>query len=481
MNGGKERLLKTKVICTLGPASSDPATIQALSRAGMDAARLNMSHSTAEQVRSVARSLRECEVSSGKPLTLLVDLQGPKLRVGELAGERRLEPGERIVLAPSDQAGPGDLPVTYATLADEVGLDGRILLDDGRVELRVRGLAPPRVEAEVVQGGVISRGKGINLPGVRVSAPALTEKDVADLELALEVGADCVALSFVRSASDVRDLRSRLPDDVLLMAKIEKDVALDDIDSIIEESDSVMVARGDLGTELPFENVPLVQKRIVRQANTRYRPVVIATQMLESMVERPRPTRAEVSDVANAILDGTDAVLLAAETAIGRYPVAAVSALARVIREIESASSVLATGPAYDVPPPFQDASGPTSTELAIACATVEAVRAIRAPAIVTLTSSGFTARVVSSRRPPVPILAVTDSPRVVRQLAMVWGVAPVLCTEEASWDNMWAVARAELIERGLAGPGDRVVVTLGIPFHVRGTTNVVRIETLTA
>ncbi len=241
-----------------------------------------------------------------------------------------------------------------------------------------------------------------------------------------------------------------------------------------------MVARGDLGTELPFEKVPLVQKRVVRQANARYRPVVIATQMLESMVERPHPTRAEVSDVANAILDGTDAVLLAAETAIGRYPVAAVTALTRVIREIESTRSLLATGPAYDVPPPDQSDSGPASTELAVACATLEAVRAIRAPAIVTLTSSGFTARVVSSRRPPVPILAVTDAPGVVRQLAVVWGVAPVLCAEPASWENMWEVARAELLERGLARSGDRVVVTLGIPFHVRGTTNLVRIETLT-
>ncbi len=480
MTDGKNRLLKTKVICTLGPASSDPATIRALSRAGMDAARLNMSHSKPEQARAVARSLRECEKESGKPLALLVDLQGPKLRIGELAEERRLVEGQRIVLAPSDQAGPEDLPVTYATLADEVGLDGRILLDDGRVELRVRGVAPPRVEAEVVLGGAIVGGKGINLPGVRVSAPALTEKDLADLELALEIGADCVALSFVRSAEDVRDLRSRVPDEVLVMAKIEKDVALDDIESIIEESDAVMVARGDLGTELPFEKVPLVQKRIVRQANTRYRPVVIATQMLESMVERPRPTRAEVSDVANAILDGTDAVLLAAETAVGRYPVAAVDALSRVIREIESTSSVLATGPAYDVPPPFQVDSGPTSIELAVACATLEAVRAIRAPAIVTLTSSGFTARVVSSRRPPVPILAVTDSPQVVRQLAMVWGIAAVFCPKEASWDNMWEVARAELLARGLARPGDRIVVTLGIPFHVRGTTNVLRIETLT-
>ncbi len=478
MSVERGQLLKTKIICTIGPASADPSTLGALCRAGMDAARLNMSHSTPDQVRAIARSLRECAASQGKNLALLIDLQGPKLRVGDLAEPRRLERGEQVVLAPNDTAG-GALPVTYGRLADDLGEGDRILLDDGRVELRVRRVTPPRVEAEVVLGGTVSAGKGMNLPGVRVSAPGLTEKDLADLQLALEVGADCVALSFVRSAEDVRDLRARIPEDILLMSKIEKGAALGELDGIIEESDAVMVARGDLGTELPFEQVPLVQKRIVRAANMRYRPVVIATQMLESMVERSRPTRAEVSDVANAILDGTDAVLLAAETAIGRHPVESVEALTRVIREIESASSVLASGPAYDVPATPSARGGPASTEVAVACATLEAVKAIQAPAAVTFTRSGFTARVVSSRRLPVPILAVTDSEKVLRQLAMVWGVASVLCPWEASYENMWETARTELLNRGFAHSGDRVVVTAGMPFHVRGTTNMVRIEEL--
>jgi pyruvate kinase len=354
----------------------------------------------------------------------------------------------------------------------------RLLLADGRLELRVRDVRPPRVEAEVVRGGRVAGGAGINLPGVRVSAPALTEKDLADVEVAREIGAECVALSFVRSADNVRELKARLPDDVLVMAKIEKDAALAEFESILEAADAVMVARGDLGTELPFEQVPLVQKRIVRMANARFRPVVIATEMLETMIERPRPTRAEVSDIANAILDGTDAVMLSAETAIGRYPVQSVCAMTRVIREVETTSAALEGGPPYDVPPDSPE-PWPAPTDVAIARATLEAVRAIGASAVVTFTKSGYTARVVSSRRPPVPILAITDSRRVERQLSLVWGVAPLLCRDEPSYDNMWRTGREELLRRGLARKGDRVVITAGMPFHVRGTTNMLRIEAL--
>jgi pyruvate kinase len=334
----------------------------------------------------------------------------------------------------------------------------------------------PRVEAAVTVGGQLSSRKGINLPGVRVSAPALTEKDLADLELAQELNADYIALSFVRSADNVRELKGRLSSNALVMSKIEKDVALDELDGILEASDAVMVARGDLGTELPFEQVPLAQKRIVRVANERYRPVIVATEMLESMIERPRPTRAEVSDVANAILDGTDGVMLSAETAVGNYPVRSVEALARVIAEVEIKSKALLGGPAYDVPSSV-DETEPAPTEVAVAGATVEAVRAIQSPAVVCFTRSGYTARVVSSRRPPVPILAVTDDASVQRQLSMVWGVVPVLCKDEATYDEMWRTARDDLLRRGTAVAGDRVVVTAGMPFHITGTTNMVRIE----
>ncbi|UCC73758.1 MAG: pyruvate kinase [Gemmatimonadota bacterium] len=475
MDRSARSFLKTKTVCTIGPATSDPATLEALCRAGMDVARLNMSHSTPAQAREAARHIRDCSAKLGKPVALLVDLQGPKIRVGRMAEPVALRAGDRVVLAPLESAEPGELPVTYAELADDLSAGDRVLIHDGRIELGVTRVAPPRVEAEVVIGGDVAGGKGINLPGVNVSAPALTEKDLADLELARELGAEYVALSFVRSAENVRAMRDRTPDGVLVLAKIEKDVALGELESILEASDAVMVARGDLGTELPFEQVPLVQKRVVRRANVRYRPVIIATEMLESMIERARPTRAEVSDVANAILDGTDAVMLSAETAVGRYPVEAVRALTRVIAEVESKSGLLVSGPPYDVPAVPED-GGPAATELAVACATLEAVRAIQAPAIVTYTRSGFTARVISSRRPPVPILAVTDTEVVLRQLALVWGVLPVLCPSAPTDEEMWEVARAELLQRGLAGPGDRVAVTAGVPFHVRGTTNMVRI-----
>jgi len=476
MNRRAGQFLKAKIVCTIGPASTDPVVLEALCQAGMDVARLNMSHSKPDQARALAQAIRDRAESLGCVVALVVDLQGPKIRLGQLDGPLTLNTGDRVTLAPSESAGPSELPLTYPHLAADLTPGDRLLLNDGRVELVVRRVSAPRVEVEVTIGGRISSGKGINLPGVSVSAPALTEKDLADIQLAEEIGAEYVALSFVRSAENVRELRERLSYDALIMSKIEKDVALHDLDDILEASDAVMVARGDLGTELPFEQVPLAQKRIVRQANARYRPVIVATEMLESMIERPRPTRAEVSDVANAILDGTDGVMLSAETAVGRHPVESVRALVRVIGEVEAASIALTGGPAYDVL--GRETNGePAETEVAVACATVEAVRAIRAPAVVSFTRSGYTARVVSSRRPPVPILTVTDSASVQRQLSLVWGVMPVLCRGEPSYDTMWNTARNELLERGMAVPGDRVVVTAGMPFHVQGTTNMVRIE----
>jgi pyruvate kinase len=470
--------LKTKIVCTIGPGSSDPQTLKALCAAGMDVARLNMSHATPESVREMAQKVRAAAAESGRTVGVLVDLQGPKIRVGRLDGEMFLEPGDVVVLAPAEAARDGDLPVTYPDLAKDLSKDNRVLLADGSIELKVRSVDAPRVEAEVVMGGKVTTGRGINLPGVHVGAPSLTEKDLADLEVAVEIEADYLALSFVRSAQNLKDLRDRVPESQPIMAKIEKEAALDDFASILDAADAIMVARGDLGTELPFEMVPLAQKRIVRMANARCRPVVIATEMLESMIVRPRPTRAEVSDVANAILDGTDAVMLSAETAVGNYPVESVRALTRVIAEVEARSVMLAGGPPYDVPDMLKD-TGPATTEVAVAGATLDAVRATQAPAIVTLTSSGHTARVVSSRRPPVPVLAVTDKESVLRQLALAWGVLPLLCRAEPTYDNMLEVARAELARRSLAAPGDRVVVTAGMPFHVSGTTNMIRIETI--
>jgi pyruvate kinase len=442
----------------------------------MDVARLNMSHSAPDEVRAAAQAVRDSAESLGRPIALLVDLQGPKMRLGDLPAPMTLDVGQRVVLTPSELARAGELPMSYGELSADVSTGDRILLNDGQVELTVRDVRSPRVEVEVLVGGQLTSRKGMNLPGVHVSAPALTQRDWADLDLAQELGAEYIALSFVRSADNVRELREGLSSGALVLSKIEKDAALDELDEILEASDAVMVARGDLGAELPFEQVPLAQKRIVRMANERYRPVIVATEMLESMVVQPRPTRAEVSDVANAILDGTDGVMLSAETAVGDYPVRSVEALARVIAEVEAKSVALTGGPLYDVPA-FTDGLGAAPTEVAVAGATVEAVRAIRAPAVVCFTRSGYTARVVSSRRPPVPILAVTDDVTVLRQLSMVWGVVPVLCENEANYDEMWRTARGELLRRSAAAVGDRVVVTAGMPFHVHGTTNMVRIE----
>lgn len=470
--------VRTKVIATIGPASADPETILELARAGVDVFRLNMAHGTQEAHGEVIAWAREASRVLDKPIAVLADLAGPKIRIGTLPGPVTLQEGAVVILAPEEIAEPGELPTTYPDLAIDVAPGDRILLDDGILELRVDEVAPPRVYCQVVRGGILKSNKGINLPGVRVSAPALTEKDLDDLEFLVDAGVDYIALSFVQRAEDIADLRRRIPDGPLIVAKIEKDTALENIDAILSESDAVMVARGDLGVELPFEEVPIAQKRIIHLANLFGRPVITATQMLESMIEAPRPTRAETSDVANAVFDGTDAVMLSGETAVGRYPVLAVEAMVRIAGEIER-SSAYSEGPKYDVPVYNHLPAGATPTEHAIAAATVEAVRLLGTPAIVCLTRSGFTARLVSSYRPPVPIIGVSDQATTFRRLALVWGVVPVRCFAEVTYESMLACAREYLIESGMAEPGERVLVTAGYPFHVSGTTNMLRVEQL--
>jgi pyruvate kinase len=328
----------------------------------------------------------------------------------------------------------------------------------------------------VIHGGTLTSNKGINLPGVKMSVPSLTEKDIRDLEFALTQDLDYIALSFVREAQDVLDLQGRIPKGgPPVVVKIEKGMALDNLPSILDVASAAMVARGDLGVELPFERVPLAQKRMIQLCNMMSRPVITATQMLESMIENPRPTRAEASDVANAIIDGTDAVMLSAETATGKFPVEAVKSMVRIAEEIER-SHVIDTGPHYDIPlEPVQ--GGATPTEWAVAAATVEAVRRIDAPLIATFTLTGFTARVVSSFRPPVPIVALTSETRTFRQLALVWGVVPVMCAPNLTFEEMMDIARREAVARGLAEAGDRIIVTAGLPMHGQGATNSLRVE----
>ncbi|HEX2168364.1 MAG TPA: pyruvate kinase [Longimicrobiales bacterium] len=470
--------MRTKIVATIGPATQDLDKVHALAEIGVDVVRLNFAHGTHEAHGRVIQHVRDASAAVGKPLAVLADLAGPKIRIGSLLNPIRLTEHDTVVLAPEEIATGSEIPTTYPALADDVEPGNRVLLDDGLMELRVLEVEPPRVTCRVMRGGLLKDHKGMNLPGVRVSAPALTEKDIVDLEFALSQDVDYIGLSFVQSADDLRRLRDLIPNGTLIVAKIEKDTALENIESILSLTDAVMVARGDLGVELPFEQVPIAQKRIIQLANLHGRPVITATQMLESMIENPRPTRAEASDVANALFDGTDAVMLSGETAAGKYPFLAVEAMVRIGGEIER-TSAFEEGPKYDVPMLHRLRLGATPTEHAIAAATVEAVRLLGAPAVVTFTTTGSTTRLVSSYRPPVPILGVTDQIKTWRQLSLVWGVEPVMCTTEVKYESMLEAAREHLLSTKLAKPGQRVVVTAGIPFHVRGTTNMLRIEEL--
>ena len=466
----------TKVVATIGPATASPERIKELVRAGVNVVRVNFAHGAHEDHARIIEWTRMAAKEAGRPVAVLADLAGPKIRIGALPAPVLLEDGQEVVIAPESVAVPPELPTTYDALARDVAAGDRILLDDGIMELVVEVVHLPRVHARVLRGGLLKPNKGMNLPGVRVTAPSLTEKDVVDLEFALEKDVDYIGLSFVQRAEDVADLKRRLPPGFLVVAKIEKDVALENIESILAEADCVMVARGDLGVELPFEQVPVAQKRIIQLANLYGRPVITATQMLESMIEAPRPTRAEASDVANALFDGTDAVMLSGETAVGKFPVLAVEAMVRIGSEIEK-TAAFSQGPKYDIPILDHLRTGATPTEHAIAAATVEAVRLLGAPAIVTLTITGSTTRLVSSYRPPVPILGVCEGLGTYRQLALVWGVEPVRATGEVTYDAMVQTAREHLLARGHARTGDRIVVTAGVPFHVKGTTNMIRVE----
>jgi len=465
---------RTKIVCTLGPASATDEGIKGLIEAGMNVARLNFSHGTHSQHLETIAMVRRCAKELDCPVALLGDLQGPRIRVGDINGTIHVEAGEDLVLVHEGLEREGEIPITYDHLADDVHVGDRILIDDGLIELLAMEVVAPRVKARVVHGGPINPHKGLNLPGVHVSAPSITEKDISDVKFAVEQDLDYLALSFVRRSRDIEELRAMLPKSVLIVAKIEKDVALANIESIIEASDGVMVARGDLGVELPFEEVPSAQKRIISLANQLQRPVITATQMLESMIENPRPTRAEASDVANAILDGTDAVMLSAETAAGAYPRLAVEAMRRIISEVERHPPVSIVKRAGQ-----RDVSTAISTEAAIAAATTAAVSMLHAPLVVVFTKSGFSARVVAAHRPGVSILVLTDQPRTYRQLALVWGVIPVLVPHCENYDEMMARAKDTVVARQLAAKGDRIIVTAGVPFDVPGTTNLLKVETV--
>jgi pyruvate kinase len=461
---------RTKIVATLGPATGSDAQIEALLDAGANVIRVNASHGTPETRGKWIESVRRAADAKGLPVAVLVDLQGPRIRVGELKAPRELVPGAMVAFAPEGVARGEEIPTTYEGLARDARVGARILLNDGLLSVEVTAVEPPRVRGRVVDGGTLTSHKGMNLPGLQVSAPSLTEKDREDVAHAVRFGADYLALSFVRRAEDMEELRTLVPAGMKLVAKIEKATALDDLGRILAASDAVMVARGDLGVELPFEDVPLVQKRLIKDANRHGKPVITATQMLESMVHAPRPTRAEASDVANAILDGTDAVMLSAETAAGEYPIEAVRAMDRIIRAMEP--QALSRGDERRAV-----AREGVSVEDAIALGTTAVARMLKTPLIVTLTQGGFTARKVAAMRPSVPILAVTTVPASFRQLALVWGVTPVVVDRVPGYDAMLEVVRDLILKRGYAKDGDRIVMTAGVPWEVSGSTNLIKVE----
>jgi len=466
---GDPKIRRTKIVATLGPATANASTIGALLHAGTNVVRINASHGTPELRAEWIAAARRAAESLATPVAVLLDLQGPRIRVGDLPHPRELTPGQQVVFAPEEVAQGDELPTTYDGLATDARVGSRILLNDGLLSVEVTGVDAPRVRGRVIDGGMLTAHKGMNLPGLHVSAPALTEKDREDVQDAVRAGVDYLALSFVRRAEDIEELRGLVPNTIKLVAKIEKATALENLERIVAVADAVMVARGDLGVELPFEQVPLVQKRLISEANQQGKPVITATQMLESMVHAPRPTRAEASDVANAILDGTDAVMLSAETAVGQYPLEAVRAMDRIIREMER-------HPLRQREERRKATDGVT-TEDAIAWGTFAVARMLKTPLIVTLTKGGFTARKVAALRPPVPILAVTTESTTYRQLALVWGVVPVLVDHVPGYDAMLEVVRDLILKRRLAKQGDCIVMTAGVPWDVSGSTNLIKVE----
>ena len=475
---------RTKIVATLGPAWSTPDQMTGLLDAGVNVVRINASHATAAIREQWIVQLKDILSRRRDAAAILVDLQGPRIRVGALPVSRQLEKGAEVTFAPEAIARPDEIPTTYDQLARDVTPGARILLDDGLLEVTVTAVQGDRVRCRVVYGGELKSHKGMNLPGIEVSAPALTERDREEVVRAVRLGVDFIALSFVRRPEDMDQLRALVPKTIKLIAKIEKDTAIKNLAEIIAASDAVMVARGDLGVELPFEEVPLMQKRLIRESNLQGKTVITATQMLESMVHAPRPTRAEASDVANAILDGTDAVMLSAETAVGEYPVEAVRAMDRIARQMEP--NLKGRSAAYEAGVGFSrrrgsdqsaDAMPPIRTEDAIGLAVCVAAELLATSLIVCFTSSGFTARKVAAYRPGAPIFAVTPEAETFRQLALVWGVVPTLVDHMPTYDSMLEVARQRILEHQLAEPGEAVVVTAGVPFDVPGTTNLLKVE----
>jgi len=462
---------KTKIVATLGPASSSPEQLKALFAAGADVFRINMSHTSHERLRELHARVRALEEAERRPIAILVDLQGPKIRLGALAGGRlMLKEGERIKLvreAVSDD--PGVLPIPHAEVFAALKQKHCLMIDDGKVRLRTFAAKPDSAEAFVEVGGTVTDNKGVNLPDTLLPVSAMTDKDRNDLDAALHLGVDWIALSFVQRPDDVAELKKLVRGRASVLAKIEKPKALESLDAILELSDALMVARGDLGVELPLESVPGRQKEITRAARKVGKPVIVATQMLESMIETEAPTRAEVSDVATAVFDGADAVMLSAETAAGKHPVAAVAMMDRIAVAVES-------GPLFQSFMDAQRNAPEETTPDAILAAVHDVTHTIRARAIVCWTKSGSTALRAARERPEVPIIALTPSLDTARRLSIGWGLHCVLTEDAHDLDDMVERAARIAYDEGFAGPGERIVITAGVPLGTPGSTNLLRV-----
>jgi pyruvate kinase len=493
----------TKIVCTLGPATDSVATLRAMIQAGMTVARLNFSHGSADEKRRTAAMVRQAAAEEERYIALMGDLQGPKIRVGKLPeGGLDLNPGDEIVLVANEVADENvarEIPFPHADIIADIKPGDRLMLDDGTIELSVTATQPSRVTCRVVVGGNLTSNKGVNLPGVDLAIPVLTDKDREDALLALELKLDYLALSFVRHGSDVEYLREYLLEHIDasmqrqvgedphkipgLVAKIEKPEALDDLEAIVLASDAIMVARGDLGVEIAPERVPLVQKTIIHLCNRLGKPVITATQMLQSMIHLPRPTRAEASDVANAILDGSDAVMLSGETSIGAYPLETVQMMSRIAENVEQSedfpyNQLLDLVP-FDSGLPETERSTAETITSAISRATVTLSKSARAAAILSSTESGRTARIVARHRPQVPLLGITPFESTARRLQLMWGVVALVVSAFQTTDAMIERMVSAAYERGCVQLNDNVVLTAGIPLEVHGVTNMVKIHTI--
>ncbi|HBA84015.1 MAG TPA: pyruvate kinase [Verrucomicrobia bacterium] len=468
---------RTKIVCTIGPASEAPATLEKLIQSGMNVARLNFSHGTQEEHARKIEAIREISKRLGKSIAILQDLAGPKIRIGKLAsGPIRLKPGDPFVITARDV--PGDVhevSLTYRDLPKDAQPGDTLMLADGALELRVEQIQNDDIHCRVVVGGELSSNKGINLPSRSISAPILTEKDRGDLAFGLRQGVDYVALSFVRTAHDIqiaRDFMKQQGREVPLIAKIEKHEALKNIDEIVAAVDGIMVARGDLGVEIPLEQVPFFQKLIIEKANRAGKPVITATQMLKSMVDAPRPTRAEVTDVANAILEGTDAVMLSEESASGNYPVESVQTMAKIAVETEK------NFPFEEWTHKFED--NDRDEQRAVAQAACELAENIQAAVLITLTQSGSTARFVAQHKPSAPILAPTPSQATYNRLALIWGCTAAHIASTDSIDLLIKQSMQAAAAVGLIKKGETAVITAGIPLQVSGITNLIKVQQMT-